>query len=135
VSEKVLKRVRNYAVNEPSFTVTFAVWDLSRTGAKITAYPVKRAVDELLRLDIIELIEDHGRSGKVYAYKRPLATIARLNGERMFAELDDARIGELAPARGVAVPHTRAEGPSGRPGRDRKRQARGVKVKRQRQGT
>lgn len=36
---------------------------------------------------------------------------------------------------GKPVPHTRAEGPSGKPGTDKKRSGRGVKIKRQRQGS
>lgn len=40
-----------------------------------------------------------------------------------------------AAVRGEIVAHTRARGPSGKPGTDRKRSAKGVRVKRQRQGT
>jgi hypothetical protein len=49
---------------------------------------------------------------------------------RLFAELDDQRIGELAPARSVVVAHTRIRGSTGSPGEDKRRQARGVRMAR-----
>jgi hypothetical protein len=131
----MLKRVRNYAVEEQSFTCSFAAWDLSRTGEQVSVTPVKWAVEELVRLGVIRLIEDNGRHGKVYAYvPPPKETVTRTN----FPELDASRllgVGALAPVRGVEVAHVRPKGPSGRPGRDRKRQANGVQIKRARQGT
>ena len=132
ISEATLRRVRDYAVAEPSFTIAFACWDMSRTGQRITPYPVQRAVEWMLEQGIVELIEDNGRAGKVYAYVPPKggATVHRLHAA------DDERIGELRPAAsGDVVPHTRARGSSGKPGKDRKRQEQGVRIKRGRQGT
>jgi hypothetical protein len=73
--------------------------------------------------------------GKVYAYDPPKPQAAPVR--RLFSELDESRIGvgSEAPSRGNVIPHTRAEGPSGKPGRDKARSARGVRVKRARQGT
>jgi hypothetical protein len=134
VSEATLRRVRDYAVEEPSFTVTFAAWDLSRTGESITSTAVKEAVKLLLAKGIVRLIEDAGRFGKVYAYAPPtgdgIPTWQRGQGRRLFAELDDQRIGELAPARSVVVAHTRIRGSTGSPGEDKRRQARGVRMAR-----
>jgi hypothetical protein len=136
ISEATLRRIRDYAVEEPSFTTTFAAWDLSQQGKPITPSAVRLAIPYLLEKGVIELIEDNGRQGKVYAYKQPP------NGappRRLFTELDASRverIGELAPARGTEIPHTgQAIGSSGKPGVDRQRQAAGFRVKRQRQGT
>jgi hypothetical protein len=134
VSEETLRRVRDYAVNEPGFTVSFAAWDLSQTGKPITPEAVRLCMPALLKQGVIEVVEDAGRAGKVYAYVPPPLSDATRD-RRLFAELDDARIGELAPARGIVVPHTGEEGPSGKPGRDRKRQSKGVRIKRGRQGT
>lgn len=140
VSARTLERVRDYAVNEPGYTASFAAWDLSRTGAAISEATVRNATLELLRLGIVECIEDDGKRGKVYAYAPITATspTSRSNVHRLFGELDDARlagVGAEAQQRGVVVPHTRAQGASGKPGQDRKRQERGVRVKRARQGT
>jgi hypothetical protein len=130
ISEATLKRVRDYAVDEPGFTAAFAAWDLSRTGKPIAARTVLLAIRELLRLGIIELVEDGGRSGKVYAYVPPAVD----NGRARRVPLPDLDagigVGAEAAQRGVVVPHTRVEGPSDRPGRSRKRQARGVRLAR-----
>jgi hypothetical protein len=130
VSEDTLRRVRDYAVNEPSFTVSFAAWDLSQTGESISSEAVRLCVPALVKQGVIELVEDGGNGGKVYAYKPPPESV-RAPGRRVFAELDDAR----DPRPAMPVPHTRAQGSSGKPGRDRKRQERGVRIKRGRQGT
>lgn len=137
LSEKNLRRVRDYAIAEPGFTISFAAWDLSRTGEKISVHPVRQAVKILLEKGVIELIEDGGHEGKVYAYvEPPSVTVLRDPGERRFRELDESRVGELAPSRGVPVAHTGVPvGQSGRPGRDRQRQLQGFNVKRKRNGT
>lgn len=135
VSAQTLKRVRDYVVAEPGFTLSFAAWDMSRTGPPIGASAVRFAVMALLKQGVVvevERIGKMGRGGIVYAYNPPEATPqrARSNGTH-FPELDDARIGELRPARaGAVVPHTRIKGASHSPGRDRKRQARGVRLTR-----
>jgi hypothetical protein len=134
VSEETLRRVRDYAVNEPSFTAPFAAWDLSQTGEPISAEAVRLCMPALLKQGIIEVVEDGGRFGRVYAYAPPPTAHPALNARRLFAELDDSRIGELRPAQ-VVVPHTREEGKSDRPGRNKKRQAKGVRIKRGRQGS
>jgi len=139
ISEGMLKRFRDYAIEEPSYTLTFAVWDLKQRGEPMSVVTVKAANEELLRLGIVKLIEDNGRMGKVYAYDPPKAQPLQQprNVSRLFPELDESyRVGELRPTgTGDVVPHTRARGASGKPGRDRKRQERGIRVKRARQGT
>jgi hypothetical protein len=134
VSEETLRRIRDYAVNEPSFTAAFAAWDLSRTGKPISSTAVTLCIPALVEQGVIELVEDGGRRGKVYAYVPPPPGL-QPSRPRLFTELDDARIGELAPTRSKVVPHTGTKGPSGKPGQDRKRQEKGVRIKRGRQGT
>ena len=133
ISEAMLKRFRDYAVEEPSYTISFAVWDLKQRGTPMSDLSIKSANDELLRLGVVKLIEDHGRAGKVYAYEppKPARHISAVPASpALFPELDESRrVGELAPARGVVVPHTRVRGRSGKPGKDADRQARGVRVK------
>jgi hypothetical protein len=134
VSEANLRRVRDYAVEEPGFTVAFAAWDLSRQRPHIAIETVRRAVAILLGKGVIRLVEDAGRFGKVYAYAPPtgdgIPTWQPGQKRHLFAELDDARIGELAPTRGGVVAHTRIRGSTGRPGEDKRRQARGVRMTR-----
>lgn len=138
-SEKLLKTVRTYAEEEPGFTCAFAAWDLTTNREyPVTSTAVKYAVDVLLAERAVKLIEDNGRAGKVYAYEppRPVRHILPIEPRVSMPELDASLgIGSEAVTRGVVVPHTRTEGPSGKPGRDRRRQARGVRVKRERQGT
>lgn len=117
-----MKRVRDYAVAEPSYTVAFAAWEL---GISVTA--INNANAELLAKGIVAQIEPRrGPYAAVYAYVAPTG-----NGHRLaLPELDEHRIAaDLAPERGVIVAHTRAEGPSDRPGRNRKRQQKGVRIK------
>jgi hypothetical protein len=134
VSEKTLKRVRDYAIDEPSFTCAFAAWDMTRDGgAPITDSTIANAVAVLLDKGIVKLVEEHGRAGKVYAYDPPQATTVTRRSN--FPELDDAHLAEIgvdAQPRGVVVPHTRARGTSGKPGLDRHRQEQGVRIKKRR---
>jgi len=132
IGAELLARLRDYACEEPSFTTAFAAWELG-----VSPSAVSLGVKELLRLDIIRQIEPRsGPYGAVYEYKPvPNSEPKR----RAIPELDAAisnAIGELAPRRGEAVPFTGGPvGPSGRPGYDKRRQERGHRVKRQRQGT
>lgn len=140
ISEVTRRRIRDWIVEERAFTCTYAAWDLTRlTGINHGGGAVKTVVDEMLGKGALKLIEDNGRAGKVYEYVEPvIPNVHRLPDRRVVLPELDASIGvgTLRPtADGTPVPHTRAEGPSGRPGRDRKRQERGVRVKRQRQGT
>jgi hypothetical protein len=130
-----LRRLRDYAVDEPSFTVPFAAWELGLSSSLVSL-----GVAELLKKGIVQEIEPRsGPYAAVYAYDPPtgdgVPSWQPGSKRRLFAELDDARIGELAPPRGVAVPHTHVEGASGKPGHDKRRQVRGVRVKRRRNGT
>jgi hypothetical protein len=131
IGAATLKRIRDYAVEEPSFTVPFLIWELgvARGTADI-------AVRELLRLGIVKEIEPQaGIYAAVYAYDPPTVE----NGRRARLPLPDLDagigIGSQAPRRGDPIAHVTPIGPSGRPGRDRKVQERGVRIKRQRQGT
>lgn len=135
ITGSMLARFRNYAVDEPSYTLSFAEWDLKRLGTPMSSPTIRAANDVLVERGIVKLVEDGGRMGKVYAYDPPKAEGPGVR--RLFPELDESRIGvgSEAPSRGVVVPHTRPRGPSGKPGNDKARSARGVRVKRQRQGT
>lgn len=137
ISEATLKLVRDYVVDEPSFTVSFAAWDISTNrGRPITATAVSLATKELLRLGIVELIEDNGRRGKVYAYVEPPQNGTAPRSRPPLPELDSGiGIGVEGAQTGRIVPHTRPRGESDSPGKTRKRQERGVKIKRARQGT
>jgi DNA-binding Lrp family transcriptional regulator len=125
VSAATFARVRDYACDEPSFTIAFAAWELGLSTSAIA-----ECVARLLEQGTIEEIE--ARSGPyaaVFAYA-PVDASTTTVRRVYFGELDDARIGELAPARSVVVPHTHTVGSSGKPGRDRKRQKAGARIKR-----
>lgn len=131
MSARTYARIRDYVVGEPSFTIAFAAWELG-----LTVTPIGWAVEQLLSDGLIRQIEPRkGPFAAVYQYTPPEDAglpIVRSN----FPELDEARrIGSEAPVRGVVVAHTREAGPSGKPGYDKKRSQRGVRVKRVRQGT
>lgn len=135
-AEASLKRVRDYALEEPGFTVTFLVWDLKQRGQEISGSAVKTAVDKLLADGTIKVVEDGGTMGRVYAAApaRNVRLISPLPNTH-FPELDEARMADLAPERGKVVAHTRRHGSTGKPGKDRKLQEEGWKIKRTRQGT
>ena len=131
---EMVKMLRDYAIEEPSYTCAFAAWELNVHPSSII-----NANRELLKLEIVEEIEPRcGPYAAVYQYKpipkRP-NNVRRLH----LPELDESRvigIGAAAPRRGVAVAHTGGPiGPSGKPGLDRKRGRAGKTVKRARQGT
>lgn len=138
IGEELLKVVRDYVVMEPSFTCTFAAWDLKTNhDREVSAEAVRIAVIELEGKGIVALVEDGGRAGKVYAYVPPPPTVPQITDTTTkFPELDESFRVEYLASRGEPVAHTGgAIGPSGRPGRDRKAQAKGFTVKRHRQGT
>ena len=127
-----LHRMRDYAVQEPSFTAAFAAWELG-----IHESSAHNATKELLRQGIIREIEPRsGPYAAVYAYAPIPGDSPNLTPKqrrRLFAELDDSRIagvGVEAQQRGVVVPHTRIEGSSHNPAKDARRQARGVRLAR-----
>jgi hypothetical protein len=132
VSAETERRIRDYAVTQPSFTIPFMAWELgiSSSAATIAAQP-------LIERGVVRQIEPRcGPYAAVYAYVEPQpAQNGGATRRRLPLPELDAGLGLDAPARGVIVPHTGTEGPSGKPGRDRKRQEKGVRVKRQRQGT
>lgn len=131
ISQRMLKRARDYAVNEPSFTVAFMAWEF---GVDDSA--VRPAIKELLRLGIVKEIEPQsGPNAAVYAYNAEIPTNGTTPKQRrrLFAELDDSRaagVGIEAQQTGIIVPHTRIRGTSDSPGRDRRRQASGVRLAR-----
>jgi hypothetical protein len=74
--------VRAYVASEPSFTVTFAVWDLRQQGNQISSYLFNVVLKPMIAAGEVRLIEDAGRFGKVYAS----------TGQRpRLSELDEAR--------------------------------------------
>jgi hypothetical protein len=132
IGAALLARIRDYAVEEPSFTCPFAAWELGVSQSAVTF-----AVEELLRMGTVRQIEPaRGPYAAVYTYapvEEPPPT-----SRRIFRELDASMAlrADLAKATGEPVPLTgKAVGPSGRPGRDRRKQELGHRVKRQRQGT
>jgi DNA-binding Lrp family transcriptional regulator len=126
VSALTMIRIRDYVVNEPSFTVAFAAWELGLSVSAIGA-----AVAELVDADVVEQIEArNGPYAAVYAYKVPKADKVPKRRPLHLPELD-AGVGVDASPHGVIVPHTRARGESDTPGKTRERQKRGVRVRRQ----
>lgn len=132
MGKNVLHRLRDYAIEEPSFTAAFAAWELG-----ISRDAATKATNELLKQGIIEQIESRsGPYAAVYAYAPIPGDVPGLTPKqrtRLFAELDDSRaagIGVEAQTRGVVVPHTRIVGSSHSPGKDARRQARGVRLAR-----
>lgn len=125
ISTDLLHRIRDYAVEEPSFTIPFAAWEL-----KVSSNAIQIGVASLLKGGIIHEIEPRqGPYAAVYAY-RPIPG----EGQTVRRTFSDD-IGVKPPKRGGVVAHTRREGPSGKPGLDRKRSRKGVRVRRERQGT
>jgi hypothetical protein len=130
VSAATEARIRDYAVNEPSFTVPFAAWELGLSPAAVAI-----AAQPLIERGVVAQIEPRrGPYAAVYQYV-PTPTTPTQRRRVPLPELDNGLVGSAAPTRGKIVPHTGTEGPSGKPGRDRKRQERGVRVKRARQGS
>lgn len=74
--------VRAYVASEPSFTVNFAVWDLGQRGKQITRDLFRAVLTPMIAAGEVQLIEDFGRYGKVYA-----STAQRPK----LSELDEAR--------------------------------------------
>ena len=123
VSAATMARVRDYACDEPSFTIAFAAWEL---GLSVSA--IGSCVEQLLKMGTVHEIEARrGPYAAVYAY-RPLDGAQHVPALRVVG--DDEPVADLAARRNVVVPHTRARGESDTPGKTRKRQQRGVRVKR-----
>jgi hypothetical protein len=121
-----IQRIRDWVIEEPGYTVAYAAWCLG-----ISPELMRQANAELLRLEIVRQIEPKiGHEGAVYAYN-PEITNGRPPQRKPLPELDASiGVGSEAAQRNVVVPHTRHEGASDRPGRNRKRQAKGVRVRR-----
>lgn len=67
ISEKTLARIRDYAVNEPSYTIDFAAWEM-----KVSRTTVMAANAILLEKGIVHVIEpQNGGYATVYAYNPP----------------------------------------------------------------
>lgn len=123
-------RVRDYVIAEQTFTIPYAAWCL-----ELSVSAVRTAFDPLLRNGIIRELEPReGPYAAVFEYVPPPKGAKYERRWLSIVDDDEARA-DLAPKRGEQIAHTGTEGPSGRPGRDRKRQERGVRVKRQRNGT
>jgi hypothetical protein len=130
VSEETYKELLAVATAEPSFTGPYLSW-LTGKSVSLVALAVKR-MNEERRLDLVE--PKQGTFAAVYVV-RPVRHVSAVSPARLALPELDAGVGAEAPQRGVVVPHTRPRGSSGKPTTDRKRQERGVRVKRARQGT
>lgn len=129
--------VRDFAVAEETFTVPYAAYLMALPVARVTT-----AVRKLVDRGVLRLVEPpvRGRYGGPavwgYAPIDALPVTSRRSVRRFVSEEPLVVMPDLAPERGVAVATTGVvHGPSGRPGRDRKRQELGHRIKRQRQGT
>jgi hypothetical protein len=124
ISEATLKRIRDYAVEEPSYTVAFMAWELGMSPTAIAS-----ANKELLRLGIVHQIEERkGPYAAVFAY-RPVPGDTHSPRRRV------DRTSKPAP-RAVAVPLTgKPKGHSGKPGENKRKQAKGHRVRKPRNGT
>jgi hypothetical protein len=126
ISPKLLNRVRDYAVEEPSYTVAFAAWEL-----KLSKGSVNAANAELLRLGIVEQVEERkGPFAAVYAYK-PVPGNSHSRARRVgLPELDASNTSRRAVAGAEAVPYTgKPKGPSGKPRRTSPHRVRRAKTK------
>jgi hypothetical protein len=127
---EITKRLRDYAVQEPSYTCAFAAWELG-----VSTSTIVNANAELIEREIVRQIEPrNGPYGAVYQYRPIPRNGAGTARRRLFAELDEGL--SSAPRRGAPIPHTgQADGRSGKPGADRKKQAAGRRLKPQRGNT
>jgi hypothetical protein len=123
IGEDLRRKVRDYMVSEPSFTVPFASWELG-----VSRPAIRLVLIEALKKGWVEEIEPAATPyAAVYAYNPPPSEVVQ---RVRLPELDAGLEPDLAPRRGVIVPHTRSQGPTSKPGETRKRQQRGVRIKR-----
>jgi hypothetical protein len=122
ISQDLLKRVRDYAVEEPSYTVAFAAWEL-----KLSKTAINLANAELLRLGIVHEIEPRkGPYAAVYSY-RPIPGDSHSPRRRVEppAQQSPSAVGTSAP-----VPYTgKPKGPNGRANRSSAHRVRRPKTK------
>lgn len=97
VSAATFARVRDYACDEPSFTVAFAAWELGLSTSAIGA-----CVEQLLEHNAIERIEARsGPYGAVYAHvpkRRRGARLHVVTGGISERELDDRHVAYVTEA-------------------------------------
>lgn len=106
ISAKTLSSVRDYVVDEPSYTVPFAAWEL---GISATAVQIANA--ELLRLGIVHQIEPRkGPYAATYAY-RPIPGDAHSPRRRVGNGHRPRKVKPSEPVPGTGKP----VGPSGKP--------------------
>jgi hypothetical protein len=131
IGDENYKRVLDHAASEPSFTAAFLAWDMGIPSS--TAFAAVARMIKERRVDEIE--PRSGPYAAVYVV-RPVRHVDRVSRPLLHLAELDAGIGVAAPQRGSVVPLTgKADGPSDRPGRDRRKQEAGRRVKRARQGT
>lgn len=107
LSETTIQRFRNYVVDEPSYTVKFAAWEL-----KLSTTAIAAANKEMLRLGIVHQIEERsGIYAAVYAY-RPIPG-DRHSPRRRRDGTNNTPLRAVKPVAGTGKP----TGPSGKPGR------------------
>lgn len=126
-----LQRARDYVREEPGFTAPFMAWEL-----KIPLEQAKALTSRLFKDGYVEMIEPPSRPyAAVYAHKVPRHVLEASGDPRIYHEDQEPPPADLAVQRGHVVPHTRSRGSTGKPGEDRKRQQRGVRIRRGRNGT
>lgn len=107
VSNELVARFRDYVVEEPSYTVKFAAWEL---GLSVTAVALANA--EMLKLGIAHQIEPRsGPLAAVYAY-RPIPGDTH-SPRRRVESANNTTHRAVTPVPGTGKPM----GPTGKPSR------------------
>lgn len=118
-SAAMIAKLRDYAVEEPSYTVAFAAWELGVSTTSITL-----ANRELLKLGIVHMIEGQsGPNARVYAY-RPIPGDRHSPRRRVGRDNSTPRA-VAKPVAGTGKP----AGPSGKPSRTGGKRVRRQKTK------
>jgi hypothetical protein len=132
MADRDAETLRDYALREQQLAAPLASWELAMPMPR-----VRRAIKELCARGILRELEPQvtGRFGgpAIYEYV-PIRPVARRQPLGLQEPLPAADL--APPRRGITVPLTgAAQGSTGKPGMDRKRQEAGHRIKRARQGT
>lgn len=120
-----LQRARDYVREEPGFTAPFMAWELG-----LPLETTKALTARLLEDGVVYVVEPPQRPfAAVYAYKVPQHVLDAQGAPRLYVEDHSPPPADLAAQRGQVVAHTRARGESDTPGRNRKRQRQGQRIK------
>ena len=125
ISAELLQRARDYVRDEPGFTAPFMAWEMG-----IPLEKAKALTARLYKDGYVYMVEPASRPHPaVYAYKVPRHVLGADAAPRLYQDDEEPLVADLAAKQGVIVPHTRIRGQSDTPGRTRKRQRRGERIR------